>query len=217
MRRRAISVSAALAITMLSAAPALAHGAGQHFPPPPPGAYNAPMAGSWQQNGEDYGAQRDAWLAECRHRRGDNGVGGAVIGGLVGGIAGHEIAGRGNRALGTVAGAVVGAVAGAAIDKAEDRGRVRDSCDDMLAGYSSQGYNNSGYAGYGYTPMMVMVPVMMMAAPQAPQQPCKETVTTTEYVTYETVRRRMIPRRPVYRPAPDKRVKMVPDKRDMTH
>ncbi|MEP6869145.1 MAG: glycine zipper 2TM domain-containing protein, partial [Novosphingobium sp.] len=139
MRLRALAGTAALAaaVTALSAAPALAHDHGNTFPPPPPGAYSAPMGGGWQgQTGGDFGVQRDHWLAECRHRLSDNGVGGAIIGGVVGGIAGHEIAGRHDRALGTVAGAVVGAVAGAAIDKAEDRGRVRDRCDDMLEGYS---------------------------------------------------------------------------------
>ncbi|MFB0873534.1 MULTISPECIES: RcnB family protein [unclassified Sphingobium] len=52
--------------------------------------------------------------------RRDNGVGGAAIGAVVGGIAGNRIAGRGNRTAGTLIGAGVGAVAGMAIDKAED-------------------------------------------------------------------------------------------------
>ena len=53
--------------------------------------------------------------------RRDDGVGGAVIGGVVGGVAGNVIAGRGNRLGGTVLGAGVGALAGTAIDRAEDR------------------------------------------------------------------------------------------------
>lgn len=53
--------------------------------------------------------------------RRDNGVGGAVIGGAVGAVAGNVIAGRGNRLGGTVLGAGVGALAGTAIDRAEDR------------------------------------------------------------------------------------------------
>lgn len=52
--------------------------------------------------------------------RRDDGVGGAVIGVVVGGVAGNRIAGRGNRTAGTLIGAGVGAVAGMAIDKAED-------------------------------------------------------------------------------------------------
>ncbi|MFC3441131.1 RcnB family protein [Sphingobium rhizovicinum] len=52
--------------------------------------------------------------------RRDNGLGGAAIGAVVGGVAGNRIAGRGNRTAGTLIGAGVGAVAGMAIDKAED-------------------------------------------------------------------------------------------------
>lgn len=54
-----------------------------------------------------------------RDRR-DNGVGGAAIGAVVGGVAGNRLAGRGNRTAGTLIGAGAGAVAGAIIDTAED-------------------------------------------------------------------------------------------------
>ncbi|KQM28656.1 MULTISPECIES: RcnB family protein [unclassified Sphingomonas] len=53
--------------------------------------------------------------------RRDDGVGGAVIGGVAGGVAGNVIAGRGNRLGGTLIGAGGGALAGTAIDRAEDR------------------------------------------------------------------------------------------------
>lgn len=53
--------------------------------------------------------------------RRDDGVGGAVIGGVAGAVAGNVIAGRGNRLGGTVLGAGVGALAGTAVDRAEDR------------------------------------------------------------------------------------------------
>jgi Ni/Co efflux regulator RcnB len=59
---------------------------------------------------------------DYRERR-DDGVGGAAIGAVVGGIAGNRIAGRGNRTAGTLIGAGAGAVAGAVIDRAEDDGR----------------------------------------------------------------------------------------------
>jgi Ni/Co efflux regulator RcnB len=55
------------------------------------------------------------------YQRRDNGIGGAVAGAAVGGVAGNLIAGRGNRLGGTLIGAGVGAAAGYAIDKAEDR------------------------------------------------------------------------------------------------
>ena len=55
--------------------------------------------------------------------RRDDGLGGAAIGAVAGGVAGNLIAGRGNRLGGTLIGAGVGGIAGYAIDKAEDRGR----------------------------------------------------------------------------------------------
>lgn len=58
---------------------------------------------------------------DTRGARRDNGVGGAVAGAAIGGVAGNLIAGRGNRLGGTLIGAGVGAAAGYAIDKAEDR------------------------------------------------------------------------------------------------
>ena len=58
-----------------------------------------------------------------RYERRDNGVGGALAGAAVGGVAGALIGGRGDRLGGALIGAGVGGVAGYAIDKAEDRGR----------------------------------------------------------------------------------------------
>ena len=57
-------------------------------------------------------------------RRRDDGVGGALIGGAVGAVAGNVIAGKGSRTEGTLIGAGVGALAGLAIDKAEDSGKT---------------------------------------------------------------------------------------------
>jgi hypothetical protein len=100
----------------------------------------------------------------------------------------------------------VGAVAGAAIDKGEDKARARDRCEAMLEG--GPGYVYGGMIPPGY--QVVMVPVMMVPVAQQARPECKETVeTTTEYVDAPPVRRsRSIPPR-----APDKRVKIVPDKR----
>jgi hypothetical protein len=39
---------------------------------------------------------------------------------VAGGLAGHEIAGRGDRAVGTIIGGALGALAGRAIDKGND-------------------------------------------------------------------------------------------------
>jgi hypothetical protein len=112
------------------------------------------------------------------------------------------VAGDGDRVIGTIAGAAVGAAAGAAIDRADGAGRENtgDWCEQYLATYS-------GGQGYGYgQPMMMMVPVMMDQQQQA--QPCTETVVTEEWV--EVRERRRVPPPRVYRPVPDKRVRIAP-------
>jgi hypothetical protein len=47
----------------------------------------------------------------------DKGNGGTVIGAIAGGLLGNQVAGRGDRTVGTVVGAGVGALAGRAIDR----------------------------------------------------------------------------------------------------
>ncbi len=51
----------------------------------------------------------------------DRGTGGTIIGGVVGGLAGHEVAGRRNRTEGAIIGVAIGALAGRAIDKSSGR------------------------------------------------------------------------------------------------
>lgn len=53
----------------------------------------------------------------------DNGTTGLLIGGAVGGLAGHEIAGRGDKTLGVVLGAAGGALLGREIDRSNARCR----------------------------------------------------------------------------------------------
>jgi hypothetical protein len=60
-----------------------------------------------------------------RKQRCDRGTGGTVIGAVVGGLAGREVARRGNRTEGAIIGAAVGALAGRAIDKADSNCRRR--------------------------------------------------------------------------------------------
>ena len=223
------------------------HG-GLHAPPMPPmpsaavpGADNRPewrghhqapqQQGGYPQGGygadysrqqADYARQREDWLRECRRRHTRSGLGGAAVGGVIGGLAGSGIAGRGNRTTGAVVGAVVGAVAGAAVEHGSSRGRAQDECEAWLAQYSqpAPGYAQGGYGHYGHAPqgyagyapqgyVGYAVPMMMVPVAQQGRQ-CKETVVTTyEYVDVPA-RRRVINRRPVVR---DKRVRMVPDKR----
>jgi len=73
--------------------------------------------------------------------RRDDGLGGAAIGAVAGGVAGNLVAGRGDRLGGTLIGAGVGAVAGYAIDRAEDRRRR------MPPGHDDYGAPDYGYPG----------------------------------------------------------------------
>lgn len=59
------------------------------------------------------------------YSRCDKGTGGTVIGAVVGGLAGREVARRGNRTEGAIIGAAVGALAGRAIDKSDSNCRRR--------------------------------------------------------------------------------------------
>ena len=59
------------------------------------------------------------------NRRCDRGTGGTVIGAVVGGLAGNEVARRGNKTEGAIIGAAVGALAGRAIDKSDSNCRRR--------------------------------------------------------------------------------------------
>jgi len=69
----------------------------------------------------DYRSNRNYYRGDRRyHRQCDKGTGGTIIGAIAGGLAGHEIAGRGDKAVGTIIGGAVGAIAGRAIDKGND-------------------------------------------------------------------------------------------------
>lgn len=167
----------------------------QGYPQSYPQGYPAPDP-RWQEMND-----------RCAKVYGDKGVGGALIGGALGGIVGNRVA-KGDRLLGTVVGGVAGAVAGTVIDKAEDRS-LRRECDDYFASVQQGGYPAGGYPGYGYPGApygYVMVPVMIQ-----PQQPCVETTVVTEKWVDVPVRRRAAPRR-----APVVREKRVKEKRVYT-
>jgi uncharacterized protein YcfJ len=189
---------AAAAAAALISQPALAHQA-------EPGFHHAAV---------NYGfdpAAREAWLADCRQRVSarDSGLGGAVIGGVVGGLAGNRIAGSGDRTVGTIAGAAIGAAAGAAIDRAEDSARYRDECEAYLDDYYARYVHGAYYPApaYAYPGSDCCMAARMV--PVARTEPeCTETV---EYV-YEDVPARPAPKKR-YIPRPDKRTKIVPDKR----
>ncbi len=152
-----------------------------------------------------YARARQGWLAEC-HRQvsaeyADDGMGGALIGGVFGGLLGNRIGGRGNRTFGTIAGAAVGAVAGAAIDKSEDRGR-RDEAAEYCESYLD--YHSYVGSGPGYGQQMMMMQHHMAAPAAAAEPECTETV-TEEWVDVPPPARRNIPPRPAPR---DKRMRI---------
>ena len=132
--------------------------------------------------------------ADYHDRRRDDGLGGALIGGVAGGLLGNRVAGRGDRLLGTAAGAAVGALAGAVIDRAEDGRTIARPPSDYAPAVGNAECDAVLPAGY----MLVSVPS---------GQECRdEVVTREEWVPeYET-----IPGRPIYQRIPprDKRTKL---------
>jgi hypothetical protein len=139
--------------------------------------------------------ERDQWIEECRRRtagrnRNDTGtIIGGLLGAIAGGFAGYEIAGAGDRVLGTVLGVggcgLVGGLIGSLFN-GNKRKNLYD-CEAALDSYLSQygaptariasrtipyapypaapayGYGYPAAYGYGYSyappPQMVMVPV----------------------------------------------------------
>lgn len=154
--------------------------------------------------------ERDQWLAECRRRtagrsKDDTGtIIGGLLGAIAGGFAGYEIAGAGDRVLGTVlgvgGGGLIGGLLGSLFNgKDKDRYDCEAALDAYLAQYGTSGtriasreiaypahhpygyaYPAYGYAPYAYAPppQMVMVPVRS----QVPQQVVvRETVREESY------------------------------------
>jgi hypothetical protein len=139
--------------------------------------------------------ERDQWLDECRRRtRGQNKddtgtIIGGLLGAIAGGFAGYEIAGAGDRVLGTALGVGGGSLLGGLLGSLfNGRDEDRYDCEAALDAYLTQygtpgtrvasreiayapypaqysygyGYPAYGYApAYAYTPppQMVMVPV----------------------------------------------------------
>lgn len=142
-----------------------------------PQTYHVPMA--YAPAAAPVVFERSQWIDECRRRikgrnRDDTGlIIGGLLGALGGGFAGYEIAGAGDRVLGTVLGAGGGGLIGGLIGSLFGNGKKRDReyCETALDSYLSQsgGFDprianrEIGYAGYGYTyappQQMVVVPV----------------------------------------------------------
>jgi hypothetical protein len=135
--------------------------------------------------------ERDQWIEECRRRtrgrnRNDTGlIIGGLLGAIAGGFAGYEIAGAGDRVLGTVLGVGGGGLIGGLLGSLFDGGRKKDlydcqaALDSYLSAYGAPGtrvasreiaypaydygYGYPASYSYGYTyappPQMVVVPV----------------------------------------------------------
>lgn len=139
--------------------------------------------------------EREQWIEECRRRtrgrnRDDTGlIIGGLLGAIAGGFAGYEIAGAGDRVLGTVLGVGGGGLLGGLLGSLFDGGRKKNlyDCEAALDSYLSAygapgarvasreiaypaydygygyGYGYPAGYSYGYTyappPQMVMVPV----------------------------------------------------------
>lgn len=88
----------------------------------------------YEERAYDSRTEELAYLERCKK---SSGIGGAVVGGAIGALAGNRIAGRGNRLGGSLIGGGVGALAGAAIDQSTDR------CRKLLKKYG-QDYQERG-------------------------------------------------------------------------
>ncbi|WP_246255229.1 RcnB family protein [Parasphingorhabdus flavimaris] len=91
-------------------------GSGQAQNPPP--RHHEPYPDN--RGYDDPRSEELAYLERCKK---SSGIGGVVVGGAIGALAGNRIAGRGNRLGGSLIGGGLGAVAGAAIDQGTDRCR----------------------------------------------------------------------------------------------
>lgn len=91
----------------------------------------APAAAGRYHDDDGYYSYRERDRDQYRYNRRDRGyrcdkgTGGTIIGAVAGGLAGREIARRGNRTEGAIIGAAVGALAGRAIDKSDSNCRRR--------------------------------------------------------------------------------------------
>lgn len=171
--------------------------------------HHAEDRGEYRGDRGEYRGARDQWSDADWNRfcTRDDGVGGALLGSVIGGVAGNRIAGRGDRTVGTIIGGVVGAAAGAAIDRSEDhrqcQGWWNNGGERYYQSYRGGEYGryeggyDAGYASgyYGYAPGATTTIVI-------PGQPIiiEETETTYETVAVAT-RARVAPRRPARRAA----------------
>ncbi len=167
-------------------------------------------------------SERDEELAYLQRCKKSSGIGGAVVGGAIGALAGNRIAGRGNRLGGSLIGGGVGALAGAAIDQGTDRCRKllkkygqnerahgdysRAPGVDYRAApaprrhYRTQQSYPSGWQGGYYYPAYYQPAVTTIVIQSAPVT----TTTTTTYIDEEVIYTKAKPAKKRWKPAPKK-------------
>jgi uncharacterized protein YcfJ len=165
--------------------------------------------------------EREQWIEECHRRtrgqdRDDTGlIIGGLLGAIAGGVAGYEIAGAGDRVLGTVLGVGGGGLIGGLLgslfdDDDEDRYDCEAALDSYLSAYGAPAgriasreiaYPAYGY-GYNYTyappQQMVLVPVRTEVQQQVV---VRQTVREESYATGAS--------RIITEPAPQPSPKMI--------
>lgn len=125
MRGQVLAAASALAIAVTALAPTTA--AAQQYP--------------------TYHDEHVANQQQCAQQRDNRTVGGAIIGGIVGGLLGREVADRGVRGEGALLGAVVGATAGGALGRTSTRcGGVPQGSYDPYDGRAYQYNQHDPYA-----------------------------------------------------------------------
>ncbi|WP_243457199.1 RcnB family protein [Parasphingorhabdus cellanae] len=174
--------------------------------------YEAPRYEAERYDGRD---EELAYLERCKK---SSGIGGAVVGGAIGALAGNRIAGRGNRLGGSLIGGGVGALAGAAIDQSTDRCRKllkkygQDSRERQSYSraqrpeyrvpvqqphYRTQYVYPSGWQGGYYYPQAqpMVTTIVIQSAPVT-------TTTTTTYIDEEVIYTKAKPTKKRWKPAP---------------
>lgn len=176
--------------------------------------YKAPRYEAERYDGRD---QELAYLESCKK---SSGIGGALVGGAIGALAGNRIAGRGNRLGGSLIGGGVGALAGAAIDQGTNR------CRKLLKKYGKRPQYSrapapkyhapqyrapapqpqyrtqqpypSGWQGGYYYPAYYQPAVTTIVIQSAPVT----TTTTTTYIEEEVIYAKAKPAKKRWKPAP---------------
>lgn len=161
--------------------------------------WSAPAARAEHRGHErDVYSEREEELAYLQRCRKSSGIGGAVVGGALGALAGNRIAGRGNRLGGSLIGGGLGAVAGAAIGQGSDR------CRKLLRKYGEgerhagrehhrkemrrhQSYPSGWHGGYYYPDYYYQHAQPMVTTIIIESQPVTTTTTTTTYIDEEVV------------------------------